>query len=108
MMRATCLRAVLFVASAALLAGCYGISPPQGGANTVFRPPRQVRPADVLLPTGFRIEAVATGLTFPTGIAFDDQGRPYVTEAGYSYGGVFTTPRLLRLEPGGGATEIAR
>jgi glucose/arabinose dehydrogenase len=90
------------------LPGCYGLTPPQGGANTTFRPPRQVNAADVLLPPGFRIEAVATGLTFPTGIAFDDQGRPHVTEAGYSYGEVFTTPRLLRLGPGGATTEIAR
>jgi glucose/arabinose dehydrogenase len=91
-----------------VLPGCYGVTPPQGGANTEFRPPRQVNPADVLLPPGYRIEAVATGLTFPTGIAFDEQGRSYVTEAGYSYGEVFTTPRLLRLEPGGATTEVAR
>jgi hypothetical protein len=107
--------------AALLLAGCYGVTPPQGGANTEFRPPRQVNPADVLLPAGYRVEVVdvllpagyrvevvATGLTFPTGIAFDDQGRPHVTEAGYSYGEVFTTPRLLRLEPGGATTEVAR
>lgn len=96
------------LAAGLMLAGCYGIAPPRGGANTEFRPPRQVNAADVLLPPGYRIEAVATGLTFPTGIAFDSEGRPHVTEAGYSYGEVFATPRLLRLEPGGVATEIAR
>lgn len=30
----------------------------------------------------------------------------YVTEAGYSYGEVWTTPRLLRIEPDGGLTTI--
>jgi len=50
---------------------------------------------------------VASGLTCPTGVAFDEEGRPYVTEAGYSYGEVWTTPRLLRIEPDGGVTTVA-
>lgn len=80
------------------------------GGGQVKGPPttRPVNPADIALPAGFRIEAVATGLTFPTGVAFDDQNRPYVVEAGYSYGEVFGTPRLLRIEPGGGTTVIAQ
>jgi glucose/arabinose dehydrogenase len=69
--------------------------------------PRQVDPADVALPAGYRIEVVARGLTFPTDITFDDQGRAYVIEAGYSYGEVFTMPRLLRIEPNGSTNQIA-
>jgi glucose/arabinose dehydrogenase len=53
------------------------------------------------------VEIVATGLTFPTGVAFDDAGGVYVTEAGYSYGEVFTTPRLLRVEQAGRVRTIA-
>ena len=35
--------------------------------------------ADIAVPSGYRIEPVATGLTFPTGVAFDDKGGVYVT-----------------------------
>jgi glucose/arabinose dehydrogenase len=52
---------------------------------------------DVALPTGFVIDTIATRLTFPTSITFDDRGDAYVTESGYAYGEVFTVPRLLRL-----------
>jgi hypothetical protein len=30
----------------------------------------------------YRIEAVVSGLTFPTGVAFDEQGTAYDVEAG--------------------------
>jgi glucose/arabinose dehydrogenase len=90
------------------LAGCYVVRPSSGGGETSFKPPRQTNAADIALPAGYRIEVVASGLTFPTGVAFDGQGTPFVIEAGYSYGEVFTTPRLLRVERNGGLTEIAR
>ncbi len=91
-----------------LLSGCYGLRPSAGGGQTTFTGPREIRPADVALPEGYRIEAVATGLTFPTAVAFDEQGRAHVLEAGYSYGEEWTVPRLLRLEPNGALTEVAR
>lgn len=80
----------------------------RGGGETVFLGSRHVNSADVALPPGYRIEAVATGLTYPTGVAFDHANRPHVVEAGYSYGERYTTPRLLRIEPDGRKTEIAR
>jgi glucose/arabinose dehydrogenase len=89
------------------LAGCFAVRPSAGGGQTRFRPPRHLDPADIALAPGYRIEAVATGLNYPTGIAFDSAGRPHVTEAGYCYGEVWDTPRLLRLEPGGGSRVIA-
>lgn len=89
------------------LSGCFRLMRSEGGGETDFEPPRRVDPSDVALLDGYRIEAVATGLTFPSGITFDDRGRVYVTEAGYSYGDVRLTPRLLRVEPGGGTTVIA-
>ena len=81
--------------------------PTQGGAFTEFSGERRFDPADVLLEPGYQIELVAKDLIFPTGIAFDASGRPHVLEAGYSYGEVFTTPRLLRIEAGGATTVVA-
>lgn len=86
----------------------YRLAPGKGGAEKDVEGPRRVRAADVLLPPGYRAEVVATGLTFPTGVAFDDRNRPWVIEAGYSYGEVFLDPRLLRVEPGGRVVEVAR
>ena len=63
--------------------------------------------ADIAVPSGYQIELVATGLTFPTGVAFDDKGGVYVTESGYSYGEVWDIPRLIRIERDGGTTLIA-
>jgi glucose/arabinose dehydrogenase len=54
------------------------------------------------------VEVVATGLTYPSGVAFDVQGNPFVIEAGFSYGIEPLTPRLLRIGPGGSVTEVAR
>jgi glucose/arabinose dehydrogenase len=90
------------------LSGCFRLMRSEGGGETRFNPPRLVDPSDIALMEGYRIDAVATGLTFPTGIAFDDEGRVYVTEAGYSYGDVRLTPRLLRVEADGTTTEVAR
>jgi len=89
-------------------AGCYVVRPSSGGGETSFSGPRKINAADVALPSGYRIEAVATGLTFPTGVAFDAQGTAHVIEAGYSYGEKFTTPRLMRVERDGVLTELAR
>jgi len=79
---------------AAALAGCYMVRPSSGGGETSFKPPRQTNASDIAMPAGYRIEVVATGLTFPTSVAFDAQGTPFVIEAGYSYGEAFTIPRL--------------
>ena len=90
-----------------LLVGCFPILANDGGGMTDFNPPRNVDPGDVAVPQGYKVEVVATGLTFPSAVTFDDQGRVYVTEAGYSYGDVVTVPRLLRLDPDGNPVVIA-
>lgn len=58
------------------------------------------------LPQGYRAEKVVDGLNFPTGLAWDDQGRMYVAEAG---GALFPEQkrpiRILRVE-GGRATPV--
>ncbi|BDP43536.1 hypothetical protein DAETH_35050 (plasmid) [Deinococcus aetherius] len=91
-----------------LLTSCYSLLPSKGGGQIAPPAARLVRPADVAVPAGYRVEAVATGLNFPTAVAFDDSGRPHVLEAGYSYGEVFSVPRLLRVEANGQRTEVAR
>ena len=85
------------------LCGCYEMRPTSGGGKLTVLPEDGVRalnPEDIALPSGYRIEAVATGLTFPSGVAFDESGTPFVVESGYSYGEVWTVPRLLKVENG--------
>ncbi len=80
----------------------------QGAGSGSVEIPREFSVDDVSLPSGYEIEAVATGLTFPTGVAFDDSARLHVIEAGYAYGEKWTTPRLLRVEADGKLVEVAR
>ena len=94
--------------SGALLAGCYNMRPSTGGGQTTFSGTRALDAADVALPSGYRAEVAATGLTYPTGVAFDGEGRAYVTESGYSYGEDFVPARLVRVEPGGGLKTITQ
>jgi glucose/arabinose dehydrogenase len=88
-------------------AGCYRVLPGSGGGRVKANPDRPINAADVMLEAGYAIEPVASNLTFPTGMTFDDQGRAYIVESGYSYGEAFTSPRLLRLESDGNLTTIA-
>src|SRR3954447_14562689 len=98
----------VLLAGCVVVTGCYAIAPNKGGGT---RPPvkagdRSVDAADVLVPQGYRVEVVAAGFDFPTGVTWDAQGRTYVVESGYAYGEVFGTPRLLRLD-GDQRTQIA-
>ena len=85
--------------------GCYSSRPSDGGAQARFHQPRRVDARDVQVPRGYRIDVVTTGLTFPTGIAFDDDGRPYVTESGYAYGEKWLPARLVLPKPPIAATR---
>jgi len=93
-------------APALFLSGCYKLRGHYGTKSyeTVNRP---VRTPDIQLPEGYAIEMVASGLNFPTSVAFDDKGQAYVIEAGYSYGEIYTVPKLLKLDANGKVTEIA-
>jgi glucose/arabinose dehydrogenase len=46
---------------------------------------------------GYRLERVLGGLTFPTSVTCDDQGRVYVVDGGFAYGPTYTPARVLRL-----------
>ena len=108
--RLACALLVLIIGGS-LWGGCYGPSPSAGGGQTKVADTgtaaRHINPADIALPPGFRIEAVARDLTYPSGVCFDEQNRPCVVEAGYSYGESFTTPRLLRVGGDGAVTQVA-
>ena len=82
-----------------LLAGCYSVRPSSGGGEVELGTGRSIEPTAIAVPGEYLIEPVMQGLTFPTAVTFDEQGRICVLEAGYSYGEVFTTARLLRLNP---------
>jgi glucose/arabinose dehydrogenase len=97
-----------FLTLTASLDGCYFMRGSSGGGQTDWQTHvRPIEPNDIALVKGYAITAAARGLTFPTGITFDNDGTPYVVEAGYSYGEVFTTPKLLRIEPDGSTRVIA-
>jgi glucose/arabinose dehydrogenase len=98
---------VAAVASVSSLSACYSVAPSRGGGQVPSGPQAPKNPGDVALPAGYAVTLVATGLTFPTGVALDDEGRPYVVEAGYSYGEKVTTARLLRIEPDGSQMVVA-
>jgi glucose/arabinose dehydrogenase len=91
-----------------MLGGCYSMRSSGGGGQTLWRLPRIINAADIALPDGYMIEPVATGLTFPTGVTFDAAGDVYVVESGYSYGEVWTEPRLLRVAADGTTSTVAR
>jgi sugar lactone lactonase YvrE len=54
-----------------------------------------------------RARRVADGLDFPTSIAFDDAGRPWVAESGLPFAGARPGGRLLRIDGDGRATPVA-
>lgn len=60
--------------------------------------------ADIGLPDGYRIEAVARGLVSPTAVTFDNAGGVYVIEAGPGGG---AEARLSRVRPDGSTVAIA-
>jgi glucose/arabinose dehydrogenase len=49
---------------------------------------------------------IASGLTFPTSVAFDDAGTAYVAESGLAIAGAAAGGRVLRVEPDGSLTGL--
>jgi glucose/arabinose dehydrogenase len=91
-----------------LFQSCYRMRASKGGGQIDQIPERVINAGDIALLPGYKIEPLASRLTFPTSIAFDDNGGLYVIEAGYSYGEVWGEPRLLRVDTGGKTSVIAR
>lgn len=101
---------VLLAAGLAGAAGCYRVRPAEPGGDVdvdEVKGPRPIRTSDVAVHPGYGIRLVAHGLTYPTGIAFDERGQAYVVESGYSYGEDHGEARLLQLDPTGKHRVIA-
>lgn len=62
---------------------------------------------DVVLPDGYTIEPVLTGLTYPTSMEFGPDGSLYVAEGGYAYGQHWAENRVLKLRPDGRVFAVA-
>jgi hypothetical protein len=57
----------------------------KGGGQIGAPPSMKTRaPGDVAVPDRYEIELIASGLTYPTGLTWDDGGELYVVEAGYA------------------------
>ncbi|MDQ3047393.1 MAG: PQQ-dependent sugar dehydrogenase [Bacteroidota bacterium] len=97
---------VIFI-SLLLFTSCYKV---RGYYGTKSYEPvnRPIQTSDILLPDGYVIEMISNDLNFPSSMTFDDKGVAYVIEAGYSYGEIFTIPKLLRMDADGKKTEIVR
>ncbi len=98
------------LALAALITACSGSDKSRGDeeqavAEVHQESRRKVDPAAIVLPAGMTIRAVATGLSYPVDVTFDEQGNTYLAEAGgHTYGtmpGRAPEARILQLEPDG-------
>ena len=88
--------------------GCSLHGPAGGGGQARYNGQRHINTADIWLPPGYKIEPVIQGLNFPTGVTFDDNGKVYVVESGYSYGEIWTEPRLVRVDAKDVVNVVAR
>src|ERR671919_1970505 len=50
------------------------------------------------LTSGYTIEPVIWNLTLPSSITFDNENNMYIAEAGFVYGGLIPTPRILKVD----------
>jgi glucose/arabinose dehydrogenase len=66
---------------------------------------RPLRPTDINVPDGYKIEVAVKDLAAPTMIAFDDQGRMLIAESAYGGGG---EPKVTRIESNGEKTILAQ
>jgi glucose/arabinose dehydrogenase len=100
----------LIAVGAGLLPAAIGYGPSllaQGAKRPTNEPglvPSPAFPAIELAP-GFAIEKIAKGLTYPTSVTWDDQGRMYVLEAGGQFVEEPPPARILRVE-NGRTTEV--
>ncbi|MFB6367273.1 PQQ-dependent sugar dehydrogenase [Paenibacillus elgii] len=62
---------------------------------------------DYWLDPRYRLEPVISGLTYPTSLAFDENGEMYVAESGYSYGPAYAKGRVLHMDKAGKVHEFA-
>jgi glucose/arabinose dehydrogenase len=67
----------------------------------------KVNPADVVVPDGYEVEVIMVGLSFPTDLAFADDGTVFVSEGGSSWPTrPYMPSRVLSLAPDGKVEAI--
>ena len=67
----------------------------------------QVDPRDVVVPDGYQVEAVMTGFSFPTDVAFADDGTIFISEGGSSWPTrPYMPARVIVLHPDGETEAI--
>jgi glucose/arabinose dehydrogenase len=102
------MRCILTALFGLITTGCFWAAPSKGGGEIEPKAGgRVVDPTDIAVLDGYVVDVVATGLTFPTSLTFDEAGALYVVEAGYVYGEKFLDARLLRVEAQS-VTELAK
>lgn len=74
-------------------------------ASTGMARPANAQTSIIQVPQGYTIEKVVGGLTYPTGMTWDDKGNMYVAEAGGNFLEEPPPARIMRIEPGK-ATEV--
>ena len=89
----------LFAALLAASSNCIAAEGHGGKSKGMEIPEPKAEAAKV--PEGFKAEVFLSGLTFPTSIEFDAEGNIFVAEAGYTYGKVDVTPRIIRYDKSG-------
>jgi glucose/arabinose dehydrogenase len=58
------------------------------------------------LPPGYKIEPIIWNLTLPSSITFDNKNNMYIAEAGFVYGGLVPTPRILKVDNQSGTISV--
>lgn len=67
-----------------------------------------INPEDVWVPEGYKVEVLAAGLSFPTGMGFADDGTLYILEGGSTWPTrPALPPRILQLTPKGNLEVFA-
>src|SRR5918996_2536705 len=56
--------------------------------------------------SGYTIEPVIWNLTLPSSITFDNENNMYIAEAGFVYGGLIPTPRILKVDNQSGTISV--
>lgn len=91
----------LATASLLVLSGCYQFLGQRDQAPAGIQE-RRASYDYVELPAGYRLEKLAAGLTFPTGVTWDDEGALYVCESGGGMApAMIAEPAIAKLGPDG-------
>ncbi len=64
-------------------------------------------PGDLDLVAGYKAQIIAKDLTYPTGLAMDENGVIYIAESGFSYGPKTTEAKIMKINDKGLLEKVA-